>query len=118
VPLINERTHEVVASHVEIANTRRTRRQGLLGRDGMPSSSALVIVPCFAVHTAFMRFSIDVIFMGGDGRVVRIVRDLKPWQLAMAIGARSVIELPAGGLRDSGVTVGDRLLIQMQDAAA
>jgi uncharacterized membrane protein (UPF0127 family) len=110
--LINERTSEIVARQVEIADTRRTRRRGLLGRDEMPVSSALMIVPCFAVHTAFMRFSIDVIFTSRDGRVVRIVQDLRPWQMAVSARARTVIEMPAGALRGCGVAVGDRLRLQ------
>src|SRR5262249_8660689 len=54
--LMNERTHEPVATALELAVTRRARRRGLLGRNGLDDSEALILAPCTAVHTAFMRF--------------------------------------------------------------
>jgi hypothetical protein len=110
--LINQRTGEIVAQHVEIADTRATRRRGLLGRDSLGASSALMLSPCFAVHTAFMRFPIDVVFVDGEGRTVRIVRDLTPWRIAGAWGAQRVIELAGGELRTRDVRVGDRLYLE------
>jgi uncharacterized membrane protein (UPF0127 family) len=115
--LINQRTGEIVAQHVEIADTRATRRRGLLGRDSLGASSALMLSPCFAVHTAFMRFPIDVVFVDGEGRAVRIVRDLTPWRIAGAWGAQRVFELPAGELRGRDVRVGDRLYLEAAGAA-
>jgi len=116
--LINQRTGDIVADYVELADTRAARRRGLLGRDGLSPSSAMVLSPCFAVHTAFMRFAIDVVFVDRDGRAVRIVSDLAPWRMAMAFGARAAIECPAGELRARDVRVGDRLyLAPAADAA-
>jgi uncharacterized protein len=110
--LVNARTRAVVARDVELAETRRARRRGLLGRDGLAPSSALVIAPCCAIHTAFMRFAIDVIFVARDGRVLRIVRDLPPWRLAVAPRAHRVVELPAGSLGQDILAIGDQLLIE------
>jgi len=110
--LINERTNAVVARDVQIADTRATRNRGLLGRDHLDSGSALLISPCLAVHTAFMRFAIDVVFVDRNGCVVRMVRDLGPWRMAAAWRARRVIELPAGELRAHDVRVGDRLYLK------
>ncbi len=111
VELINERTQEPVATAVEIVMTRRERRKGLLGRESMNAGGAMVISPCFAVHTAFMRFSIDVAFVDHTGRAVRIVRDLRPWRMAASARAYAVIEFPAGRLEACGVEVGDRLYL-------
>lgn len=94
-----------------MAETRRERRRGLLGRDGMQDGEALMLIPCFAVHTAFMRFSIDVIFVDGDGRVVKIVSRLQPWRMAMCLRGRSVVELPAGRLDSYKLELGDRLYL-------
>ena len=66
--LVDERTGTTVASAVEIADTSATRRRGLLGRDGLDPSAALIIVPCSSVHTFFMRFAIDVVFVDRGGR--------------------------------------------------
>jgi uncharacterized membrane protein (UPF0127 family) len=110
--LVNERTRTVVARDVEVADTRRTRRKGLLGRDRLSPSSALVITRCWAIHTAFMRFDIDVIFVTREGHVVRVVRDLPPWRMAITPRADRVIEMAAGSLGETDVAVGDRLTIQ------
>ena len=109
--LVNGRTDAVVATSVEVADTRRTRRKGLLGRASLDPASAMLITPCFSVHTAFMRFPIDVAFVDREGRAVRLVRALPPWRMAGAFGAHAVIELAAGRLDACDVQVGDRLFL-------
>lgn len=106
--LVNQRTGETIASVVEIAATRATRRKGLLGRASLDPSTALVLSPCFAVHSAFMGFTIDVLFISAEG-VVRKIASLPPWRMAADIGARAVIELAAGAAR--GIQVGDRIYL-------
>ena len=107
--LLNERTGRVVASAVELAETSERRRRGLLGRDSLDPSAALIIAPCSAIHTFFMRFVIDVVFVDREGRVVKIASDLKPWRLAASSRAFAVVELNAGAARRSDVSVGDAL---------
>ncbi len=107
--LINERTQRSLATSVELADTRRSRRKGLLGRDSMRTDQAMVITPCVAVHTGFMRFAIDVVFIDRDGRAVHIVQDLQPWRIAASFRARAVIEMPAGRVRAWDIKLGDRL---------
>lgn len=109
--LVNQRTDEALAERVEVAVTRRDRRKGLLGRSGLEPASALIIAPCFSIHTMFMRFDIDVVFVDDDGRVVKVVRDMTPWRIAVDPTAHAVVELPAGSLRDRQVNVGDRLYL-------
>jgi uncharacterized membrane protein (UPF0127 family) len=111
ISLMNARTGSVVADAVEIALTRNTRRKGLLGRSSLAPFSALVLAPCAAVHTMFMRFAIDVIFVDGDGRAVRVVPRLAPWRAAMKTFAHAVIELPAGTLASRDVAIGDPLYL-------
>jgi uncharacterized protein len=109
VALLNERTRECVAASVEIARTRRTRRRGLLGRDHLDAAAALILEPCAAVHTAFMRFNIDVVFVNRGGYAVKIVENLPPWRMALSLRAHAVIEMAAGSVRRHHVAVGDRL---------
>ena len=87
VTLTNARSRQVIATDVEVAVTRAARRKGLLSRPSLSPTSALVLAPCFAVHTAFMRFAIDVIFVDRTGRVRQIVRRLRPWRIAVSPGA-------------------------------
>lgn len=109
VLLVHDRTSDVIASSVEIALTRRARRVGLLGRTRIDTTAAMVLAPCFAIHTAFMRFPIDVLFVDHFGRVLRVVHALEPWRAAMSTRAYAVIELAAGVLRQHGVETSDRL---------
>ena len=113
--LVNQRTDEALAQHVEVAVTRRARRKGLLGRDGLGNSCALVLAPCAAIHTMFMRFDIDAVFVDDDGRAVKVVRNLVPWRIAANASAHAVVEFPAGTLREEDVTIGDRLYLLAAD---
>ena len=109
--LVNQRTDAALARHVEVAVTRSARRKGLLGRSGLGSSCALILAPCAAIHTMFMRFDIDAVFVDDDGRAVKVVRKLVPWRIAADATAHAVVELPAGSLDEVDVAVGDRLYL-------
>ena len=109
--LLSEGSPVPLASRVEVAASRRARRRGLLGRQRLDASTALMLVPCVAVHTAFMQFPIDVIFVNRDGRAVHIVSHMQPWRVAMSTAAHAVIEMAAGSLDRRDVRVGDRVRI-------
>src|SRR4051812_7218016 len=114
---MNARTGAAVATAVEVADTREARRRGLLGRQSLDASAALILLPCFSIHTAFMRFSIDAVFVDRDGVVVRIARNLPAWRMAASWRARSVIELAGGALDDRDVAIGDRLYLSREQAS-
>jgi uncharacterized protein len=109
--LMNARTGEVVAADVEVADTREKRRRGLLGRPSMNRSSALILLPCFSIHTAFMKFPIDAVFVNREGIVVRVVRNLRPWRIAVSFRARAVVEFAGGSLSPRDMRDGDRLYL-------
>jgi uncharacterized protein len=110
--LRNASNAEVVAASVELALTRAARRRGLLGRDGLEPGCAMLIAPCSSIHTWFMRFPIDVIFVARDGRVLKTRAAMPPWRLAVAPGAYAVVELPPGAIAKSHVRIGDRLELE------
>jgi len=107
----NARTGGLIASSVEIADTRAKRRRGLLGRDRLEPGAALVLTPCFMIHTLSMRFPIDVSFLDGNGVVVKVVEGMEPGRIAIA-RARAVVELAAGTVAERAVAVGDRLYFE------
>lgn len=100
----------VLAEPVEGAFDSTTRRRGLLGREGL-AASALVIAPCSLVHTFFMRFAIDTVFVDRDGVVLRVLHGVRPNRVAGAWGAFATIEVEAGRARQAGVQPGDRLTL-------
>jgi uncharacterized protein len=115
--LVDSEVGSLIAAVVEPALDSKSRRRGLLGRSTLPEHHALVIAPCNAVHTIGMQFPIDVIFVASDGLVVKIVERLGAWRMAGALRASVTVELAAGMVRRTRVSVGDRLLIQRAPAA-
>jgi uncharacterized membrane protein (UPF0127 family) len=99
----------VVCERCRVADSPLSRMRGLLGRQELPAGEGIWLRPCGSVHTAFMRFAIDVVFLDREGRVVRVVRGLRPWRAAGARGSRSAIELPAGECERRGIAEGDVL---------
>ena len=87
-----------------------SRAKGLLGRSELPSGEGILLRPTASIHTFFMRFPIDAVFVDADGRILRIAPDLGPWKTASRRGARAVLELPAGECERRGLREGDRLL--------
>lgn len=93
-----------------VADRPLTRMIGLLGRRRLDPGEGLVITPCHTIHTWFMRFPIDVLFIDENGIVVRAVEALAPFRLASGRPrARTTIELPAGTLRRLAVGAGARV---------
>jgi uncharacterized membrane protein (UPF0127 family) len=106
--LVNETRGAVLAEEARVAVRALDRMKGLLGRAELPSGQALVIRPCTSIHTLFMRFPIDVLFLDEAGGVLRAIRDLQPWRLTRIYPRAScVAELPAGVLQRTGTDEGD-----------
>ncbi|HEU0072744.1 MAG TPA: DUF192 domain-containing protein [Dehalococcoidia bacterium] len=108
----NLRTGEPISTRVTIADNPWTRMKGLLGKRGLATDEGLIIRPCSSVHTYFMRFSLDVVFIDREWRVLKVVRDLQPFRFSGARGSRVVLELAAGALANADLLKGDRLLIE------
>lgn len=82
------------------------RLVGLLGRRGLAADEALFLSPCNNVHTFFMRFAIDVVFVDQHGVVLSVVPALGPWRIAAAWRAHACLELAAGGAQHFALQVG------------
>ncbi len=99
----------VICEHCELADSPLPRLRGLLGRRCLEPGEGLMLRPAAAVHTAFMRFSIDVVFLDRAGRVVGIRAGLRPWSGAARRGTYAVLELAAGESQRRGLQLGERL---------
>ena len=110
--LENTRTGSLVATRIEPAFDSDSRRKGLMGRDGLAPGSCLVIAPSNSVHTFFMRFPIDIVYVRRDGEVVKVRHRVPPWRLSAALRAFAVVELPAGAARKAELGAGDRLIVR------
>jgi uncharacterized membrane protein (UPF0127 family) len=105
----NQTRNTVLATSMEVANTDSKRRKGLLGREGLSSGGGLWICPCEAVHTFWMRFPIDLVYLDRKNRIRKLVDEVRPWRLSACLRAHSVLELPSGTIRATQTQPGDIL---------
>jgi hypothetical protein len=105
--LWNRRTGLPVATRLVAAFDSPSRRRGLLGRPGLRPDEALILAPCSAVHTAFMGFPIDLVFLNRAGRVLKVAPGVRPWRIRAAWRAFAVVELGPGSAARSDVKAGD-----------
>src|ERR687897_3899365 len=87
---------DVVVDECVVADSPISRMRGLLGRNELRPGEGLLLRPASSVHTFFMRFPIDAVFLDGDLRVLAVRPEVPPWRTAGHRGARAVLELPAG----------------------
>lgn len=99
----------VLATRLEVADSGPKRNKGLLGRDGLAPGEGLWIVPCESVHTFFMRFPIDLVYLDRNNTIRKVRSAVGPWRLSACLSAHSVLELPAGTIRNTRTEPGDLL---------
>jgi uncharacterized membrane protein (UPF0127 family) len=99
----------VVCERCVLADSALRRMRGLLGRKSLDSGHGILIRPAPAIHTWFMRFAIDAVFLDRELNVLSVRPELRPWRMASQRGARAVLELPAGEAKRRGIEPGDRL---------
>ncbi len=105
-----QRTGETLAENIELANTYFTRLMGLMFRRRLAEGKGLLLDPCPQIHTCFMRFAIDAVFVDKDGTVLYVKENMKPWRFGRFVrGSRRTLELPGGTLAGR-VQKGDKLI--------
>ena len=111
--LVSETTGKIVVAELRIADGFWSRLVGLQFRRKLPSNTGLLLVPCNSVHTCFVRFSVDVVFLDNRGCILTVRHHLRPWRLAF--GPRkthAVLEMPAGAI---AVQPGEALRLEPAD---
>ena|SRR5437868_7138596 len=105
-----------VASRVRTAANFSTRLVGLLNRRYLQENEGLLLRPGGSVHTFGLRFGIDVVFLDSDMTILKIVRRLRPWRLALAPpGTRAVLEIASGRAAVLRLRVGMRVTTKKTD---
>jgi uncharacterized protein len=107
--LRNQRTGQVLADRLLPALDSASRKTGLLKHSSLGDGEAMIIAPSNAVHTWFMKFDLDLLFVKRDGRVVKTRAAVKPWRMSGSLGAFAVIEMRAGTLAERETLPGDIL---------
>ena len=96
----------VVCECCLLAETMFARLRGLLGRSALSSGEGMLLRPAASIHTAFMRFPIDAVFLDREDRILKVAAELPPWRAAACRGSRTVLELPAGEAARQGLRPG------------
>ena len=112
----NHTRNTVLGDAVELADTSETRRVGLLKHTRLEPGSGLWIVPCESVHTFFMKFPIDLVYLDKQRKVRKVRHAVPAWRLSACLTAHSILELPAGTAEKSGTQQGDELVMEKLNA--
>jgi hypothetical protein len=95
---------------VLVADNFLTRLRGLLARPPLQPEQGLLIRPCSSVHTWFMGYNLDLVYMDKSGKVLVVRTGIKPWRFDLGpSGAHQVLELPSGSIQSLGIAPGARL---------
>ena len=108
----NQTRNAVLGDAVEVADTSGKRRVGLLKHKQLEPGEGLWIVPCESVHTFFMKFPIDLVYVDKKRRVRKVRNAVPAWRLSACLSAHSILELPAGTVEKTGTRPGGELLIE------
>ena len=108
---------ETVCEQAILADRPLRRMRGLLGRKSIAAGEGMLLRPAPAIHTAFMRFAIDVVFLDFENNVTSIVDDLQPWRTAGNRSAYAALELAPGEAKRHGLELGDQLVVLTHDPA-
>ena len=110
--IINPDTKAIIAEHAELADNVFSRMKGLLFRDSLDTSAALIIKPASSLHTFFMRFSIDIIFLDKQGKILKLSRNVPPSKFVLSVfGAKCAVEFPTGTIDKFSLSIGGQLSI-------
>jgi len=108
--IVNKNNNNVLADNVVLANTPLSRMAGLLGKKELAKGQALILDPCNSIHTFFMRFPIDVLFLDKSNRIVKAVSSIKAFRLThIYFRAKFAVELPAGTIASTSTQEGHTL---------
>ena len=104
-------TQRIVADQAAVARGWLQRALGLLPKASLREGEGLVFPRCNAIHTCFMRFPIDVVFLRGTG-VIKLVGHVKPFRVVGSVRANAVIELPDGTIPRTALQRGHILEVE------
>ncbi len=108
----NQTRNTVLGDRIDVADTSAKRRTGLLKHERLNAGEGLWIKPCESVHTFFMKFAIDLVYIDRKFKVRKVRQAVGPWKLSACLTAHSILELPAGTIEKTQTQAGDILAIE------
>jgi uncharacterized membrane protein (UPF0127 family) len=109
----NETRRKPLAENLRIARSLWARTKGLLGTRELPLGEGLLIDPCGSIHSFWMQYPFDALFLDRKGEVVHSISRMKPYRVSRVVfSAHSVLELPAGTIEATGTRPGDLVHVE------
>lgn len=103
----------VVATRARLASSFVDRFLGLMMRSGVEDGGGILLTKSSSIHSFFMRFRFDALYLDNDGRVVKVVEAMAPWRISFGgKGAKNTLELAAGAASASGTQAGHLLAFE------
>lgn len=111
--IINKTKDTIVAEEVTVADTLLKRMKGLMGKREFREGQALILKPCNSIHTFFMRFSIDVLFVDKHNKIIDTIISLRPFRITrINFNASFIVELPPKTIQSALISEGDTLSLE------
>lgn len=110
---INKTKNNTVATRVKLANNMISRMVGLLLDSHLPEDSGLLIVPGKQIHSFFMRFIFDAVFIDKEGRIIHLIEKMHPWKCSkLVLKSKQVLELSAGTIEKTNIEIDDIIVFE------
>lgn len=115
IKLYNSTQNNLISDNVNVAENFFSRAIGLIEKKSFPDAQALVIKPCNSIHTFFMKFPIDVLFVNKNNKIISIYENVKPNRiLPVHFNSKLVVELASGQIRVNNICLGDIIRIESE----
>ena len=110
----NDTRQTPLADRLRVARSLWSRARGLLGTRELPSGDGLLIEPCSSIHSFWMRYPFDALFLNRKGEVLHAISRMQPFRMSrLVFSAHSVLELPAGTIDATATIRGDRVRVEL-----
>ena len=98
---VNLKTGKLLADNLEMKDSFLGRLIGLMGKKNLKKGQGIILKPCSQIHTCFMRFAIDVVFISKDFKVLKVIKKIKPWHFSpIVLKSIYTLEVAAGEIQD------------------
>lgn len=106
--ILNKSNDKFLATEVILADTFISRLKGLMLKKNLEKGMAMLIYPCNMIHTSFMKFPIDVIFLSDEYEVISVIENILPWHISPLVRKSIIVlELPSGAIKNTNTKIGD-----------
>ena len=106
---VNDVSSAMQMLEISVADTFVARLRGLLGTTSLPAHKGLLLRGCNSIHMLGMLYALDIVYLDKRGCIIKIIKNLKPWQMSFCRPAQDTLEVKSGTVSRLGWRIGDQL---------